>query len=166
MIKNKKNLYVDLDGTAVEWRKNATLEEITSPGFFEKGIPVESVCKAIREIAKYSGMNVCILSSVFDDDHSVKEKISWVNRNLPEIPNENMFFPKYGEPKSSVLGNITKDDYLLDDNSEVLHKWEGTGIKIYTPINGNHGSWHGYSVNANMTAEILEKQLYAICMVD
>lgn len=47
----------------------------------------------------------------------------------------------------------------MDDNSEVLRKWDGTGVKIYTAVNGNHGTWRGYSVNANMTADILEKQL-------
>ena len=66
-----------------------------------------------------------------------------------------MFFPRYGEPKGSVLGCVTKDDYLLDDNSEVLRKWDGTGVKIYTAVNGNHGTWRGYSVNANMTADAL-----------
>lgn len=159
----RKRLFVDLDGTAVKWRQNVTLEEITAPGFFLSGEPVENVCQAVNNLAQHSGLKVCILSAVFDDDHLVNEKKAWVRKYIPEIPKENMFFPRYGEPKGSVLGCVTKDDYLLDDNSEVLRKWDGTGVKIYTAVNGNHGTWRGYSVNANMTADILEKQLCAIC---
>lgn len=163
MGEQRKRLFVDLDGTAVKWR-NVTLEEVTAPGFFLSGEPVENVCQAVGNLVKYSELEICILSAVFDDDHSVDEKKAWVKEHIPEIPEKNMFFPRYGEPKGAALGCITKDDFLLDDNSDVLRKWDGTGVKIYTPVNGNHGTWHGYSVNANMTADILEKQLYAICV--
>lgn len=70
----RKRLFVDLDGTAVRWRQNVTLEEITAPGFFLSGEPVENVCQAVNNLAQHSGLKVCILSAVFDDDHSVNEK--------------------------------------------------------------------------------------------
>lgn len=159
---NKQKIYVDMDGTLMKWNPEASLEEVTSKGYFRNLAAEANVCKAIRKIIATSEYEVFILSSVFVDDHSIEEKKQSLNYYLPEITEDHMIFVPYGESKSNFLNSRRKTDVLIDDFSENLHKWHGIAIKMYNGINGRHGTWTGYSVYNRMEPEYLAKQIIAI----
>ena len=161
-----KNLYVDMDGVLAYWNQDASIEEVASKGYFLNCAPVRNVIEAIRNLIEREDVNVTILSSVFNDDHSSEEKLKWLGKY--SINAKTIFVP-YGSSKSEYLqseGMISKDDFLLDDFSKNLHQWHGIGIKMYNHCNGTKGTWHGYSVRNDMPADLLEKQLYGIMAVE
>lgn len=155
-----RKLYVDMDGTLTEW-KNASIEEVTSPGWFRQASPADSVVSAIRRlISADNDVEVFILSAVFSDDHSIQEKTEWLSFFLPEIDEQHILFVPYGEKKTDYVQE--KNTFLLDDFSKNLYEWNGTGIKVYNGVNGTKGTWHGYSVHSSMSSEIMYTQLLGI----
>lgn len=161
-------LFVDMDGTLSYFEKEASLEEITTKGYFRGRDPIRNVVSAIRYFAAVNPDKVCILSSVFQDDHSINEKKEWLEEYLPEI-SLSIFVP-YGQSKAEfvegIFGrSITHRDFLLDDFSKNLHEWTGTGIKLYNDINGTKGTWTGYSVHYNCSPEIIVNTLTGIMSV-
>lgn len=156
----KKYLYVDMDGTLAQFQKKP-LEEITSKGYFRDLPVMVNVVKALRTMMKENDdVIIMILTSVFNDNHSISDKKCWLHEVIPEITEEQMIFVPYGERKSDYVDQ--KDSFLLDDFSKNLHEWEGIGIKVYNGINGNNGTWHGYSIHSDMEPEKLKKQLLGI----
>lgn len=156
-----KTLYVDMDGTLAVWDKDASIEEVAKVGYFLHRPEIENVVVAIRIIAMARpDIHMCVLSSVFKDEHSIREKVAWLHEKLPEISRERMVFVPYGEVKSNYVK--AKGTFLLDDFSKNLHEWDGIGIKIYNGINGTKGTWHGYSVHSTMKPHILASQLVGI----
>lgn len=161
-------IFVDMDGTLNYFEKNSSLEEITSKGYFRSRNPIMTVVSAIRYLATKNPDNVCILSSVFQDDHSISEKNEWINLYLPEI--RKAIFVPYGTSKAAfieeMLGReLTEQDFLLDDFSKNLHEWTGTGIKLYNDINGTKGTWKGYSVHYNCSPEVIVNTITGIMSV-
>ena len=55
---------------------------------------------------------------------------------------------------------------LLDDFTPELKDWNGKAIKLYNGINGTKGTWHGYSVRADMDPVTLAASLEALIKVD
>lgn len=157
----KKRIYFDMDGTLCEWQQGVHIDTVASKGYFSKLPPVQNVVDAFHRMWK-DGYDLYILSSVFCDDHSIADKKKWLSQHLPELPEEKMLFCPFGEKKKTILSDLSQTDVLIDDYSVNLHGWHGTGIKIFNGINGNNGTWKGYSVSSNMTADILTNQLEAI----
>ena len=158
-------LFVDMDGTLNYFEKASSLEEITSEGYFFSRSPIMTVVSAIRFLATKNPEKVCILSSVFQDNHSIPEKKAWLAMYMPEI--EKAIFVPYGTPKSEfiedMLGrDLNKKDFLLDDFSKNLHEWTGTGIKLYNDINGTKGTWTGYSVHYNCSPEVIANTILGV----
>ena len=161
-------IFVDMDGTLNYFDKSSSLEEIASEGYFSDRDPILNVVSAIRFLTSKDPNQVCILSSVFQDEHSIREKREWLARYLPEI--SKAIFVPYGRSKAEfvegILGrNITHRDFLLDDFSKNLHEWTGTGIKLYNDINGTKGTWTGYSVHYNCSPEVIINTLTGIMSV-
>lgn len=155
-------IFIDMDGVLAKW-ENATLEEMTSPGFFASRKPVANVINAVRRLQDNPEFEVFILSSYLLDI-SKEEKITW-NALHTQIPEDHQIYVPYGEKKGLALqkiGGIQPDDVLLDDFSQNLHEWEGIGVKLYNGINGTHGTWAGFSVHSNMTPEHMVMQLTAV----
>lgn len=158
-------IFVDMDGTVNYFEQGSSIEEITSKGYFRSRKPMKKVVAAIRYLADRFPDEVCILSSVFQDDHSASEKQEWLEEYLPEI--KHTVFVPYGEKKSEYIEKIldrklTRQDYLLDDFSKNLHEWTGIGIKLYNDINGTKGTWNGYSVYYNCEPQVIINTLRGI----
>lgn len=155
-----KRLFVDMDGVLAKFNPDASIEELNEPGYFENLETVDSVVKAIEDLAiADNDIEVCILSSVFNNGYAKQEKDRWLDKHLPMI--KKRVFCTYGENKSNAV-NLQEGDFLLDDFSKNLHEWEGIGIKLYNGINGNHGTWKGFAVSSNMEWKILSVSLQAI----
>lgn len=144
-------IYVDMDGVLAKWDQDASLEETYMPGFFLSRRPEYVMIEAVKCLVRL-GMDVRILSSAYNNGHAAVEKASWLKEYGLDIPR---CFVPYGEKKADYIDqeNI---NILIDDYSKNLHQWKAEGnigFKFYNGINGNHGTWHGYSVNNKMGAE-------------
>lgn len=161
----RKKCYFDMDGTIAKWQ-DIPLEVIAAPGYFKNVPVIESMCHVVTRLIKEShtknSPEIFILSSVFQDDHSVDDKKYWLRVNLPEMDEDHMIFVPYGEKKSSVIKEPNSSDILVDDFTFNLKSWHGVGIKVYNGINGTHGTWDGYSIHSNMNPELLYRQLKGI----
>lgn len=159
----KKKIYIDMDGTIALWQ-DKTIEEVATKGYFRDIPVVDNVLSMVRTLIKEGSMDVCILSSVFKDKHSAGDKMHWLHKNLPEMRDENVFFVPYGEKKADYI-EMSENSFLLDDLSKNLHEWEaagGIGIKTYNGINGNNGTWKGFSIHSNMDPDKMYKQIVGI----
>ena len=74
-------------------------------------------------------------------------KRQWVNEHLPFV--ESFHYQQYGTPKQQAIKNRTKNDILIDDNSDVLRVW----------INGN--TRKGYQVTAEKSVTDILKEILA-----
>lgn len=74
-------------------------------------------------------------------------KRQWVNEHLPFV--ESFHYQQYGTPKQQAVKNRTKNDILIDDNSDVLRVW----------INGN--TRKGYQVTAEKSVTDILKEILA-----
>lgn len=163
-LKNKI-LYVDMDGTLAEWL-NVPIEVVTKEGYFVNLPIVESIVSVINQIIIERLCNVKILTSVFPDNHSIKEKTIWIEKYLPELVN-NMIFVPYGSNKNDYI-NVSSNTFLLDDFSYNLHEWEkagGIGIKCYNGINGTKGTWKGYSINSKSSGNVIYNTLVGLMLL-
>lgn len=164
-----RRIFVDMDGVLAKW-EDASLEEMTSPGFFLSRVPDPNVCDMftmLQEKAKDGKIEVFILSSYLLP-MSKEEKIEW-NKRHTHIPEENQIYVPYGESKATALesiGGIRKTDVLIDDFTRNLKEWPGIAVKLYNGINGTHGTWRGYSVHNNMEPEKMFLQLDAISLME
>lgn len=164
-----RRIFVDMDGVLAKWEE-ASLEEMTSPGFFISRKPDPNVCdmfRMLQEKAAEGSLEVFILSSYLLP-MSMEEKIEW-NQMYTHIPRENQIYVPYGESKATaleVVGGIQATDVLIDDFTKNLKEWPGVAIKLYNGINGTHGTWNGYSVHSNMEPEKMLLQLDAISLME
>lgn len=142
----KIRLFVDLDGTAAEFRVVDTLEVLYEEGYFLNLRPQQNVVDAVRNIINnHPEVEVYILSAVLSDSkYALKEKNAWIDKYLPEITPEHRIFPPCGaEKKDFIEGGIGITDFLLDDYSVNLNSWEppARGVKLMNGINGTKGTW-------------------------
>lgn len=142
----KKRLYVDMDGTLAVFRNVQTIETLYEEGYFLNLEPIESVVQAIKKIVlDFPEIEVFILSSVLTDSQfALDEKNRWLDRYLPEVSIEHRIFPPCGQDKKDyIAGGVSENDYLLDDYTENLIRWEppAKGIKLLNGINGTKGTW-------------------------
>lgn len=153
-MKGKKNrLFVDMDGTLAEWQEGTPLEEVCAPGYFAQLPPNENMTKAMIRFWEYSRKNdieVFILSAVFDDGHSIRDKNAWLDQYVPFIDVEHRIFVSCEEPKTAYinehLGGMSKSDILIDDYSKNIKEWiagGGKAIKMFNRVNGRSGAYFG-----------------------
>lgn len=165
---NTQRYFIDMDGVLAVWNTGASIEEVASPGYFRNLMPMENCVRAVRDLIQ-NGKAIYILSSVFEDSHSINEKNKWLDQYLPEIPHANRLFVPYSMKKHEFLEkemeNLKKDDVLLDDYTKNLQEWHGIGIKMLNGINNTNGTWRGYVVKSDMHHEKLAKQIEAIAEI-
>lgn len=164
MIFEPKTIYIDMDGVMAVWQPEKRIEEVAQKGYFRNLPVMENVIETVRKLINTEWLRVCTLSSVFKDKHSAGDKMYWLENNLPEMKPEDIFFVPYGEKKSDYA-ICNKNSYLLDDLSLNLHDWEksgGVGIKMYNGINGNNGTWKGFSVKSDMDPDKMYRQIIGI----
>lgn len=147
-------LFVDMDGTLAEFKPCKTIEKLYEPGYFANLKPLENVVEAVRTHAAEQNFDVYILSAYLaDSPYALQEKDEWLEEHLPEIDGKHRIFCPCGEDKSIYIpGGVSERDYLLDDYTHNLLRWEkagGNGIKLMNGINGTKGIWQGARVYAD-----------------
>lgn len=151
---NAIKIYIDMDGCIAKWNTEASIEETFEPGYFANLEPEESLITAVKMLAEE--YDVTILSAVYQDNHSVSDKIKWLKNNgLGYL--QTIFVP-YGESKQKYVDH-TYTSILIDDYSKNLEEWVMSkncfGIKFLNGINSTKGQWTGFMVPGKMNSQAL-----------
>ena len=176
MAKLKPVFYIDMDGVLAVWNKNASEEDTHQHGYFiSRDIELSAVA-LVRCIAD-KGYKVKILSAVYEDDHSAKEKRQWLDRaGLSDI--EHIFVP-YGQDKYKYVTEDGELPVLLDDYSKNLRAWGQHGYLAFKFFNGVNNqprfeigpdstikvtgdTWDGYSIDHRMSPRQMETVLVSV----
>ena len=162
-ITDKQRLFVDMDGTLAEFKTVDTLETLYEKDYFINLKPNENVLGAIKQLIADNDFDVYILSAYLTDSrYKIKKKNAWLDKYLPELPQEKRLFVPCGTDKSvAVPGLIRPDDYLLDDYTKNLSEWEppARGIKLINGINHTNGTWQGDKIQFTHAPEELSSMI-------
>ena len=154
-----KKIFLDLDGTLARFNvRNALNRFETEKGFFANLLAYKGI-EIINEMAKAG--NVYIISASPNIQADI-DKMTWIEKYLPNIPKNHIVLCRCGECKALVLRRlglvIDKNCYLLDDYTKNLTEWEsvgGVGIKRLTKVADNStGKWKGLAIR--QLAELAE----------
>ena len=146
-----KKIFLDLDGTLAKFNvKNALNRFETEKGFFAKLGAYKGI-EVINEMAKAG--NVYIISASPNIQADI-DKMTWIEKYLPNIPKNHIVICRCGECKALVLRRlglvIDKNCYLLDDYTKNLTAWEsvgGVGIERITKVADNSRKlWKGLKI--------------------
>lgn len=148
MEKNIK-IYIDMDGCIAKWNMDASIEDTFEPGYFAGLEPDERLIDTVKMLSEE--YDVSILSAVYQDNHSVDDKIKWLNNNgLGYL--QRIFVP-YGESKQNYIDQ-SFTSILIDDYSKNLEEWilgkNCFGIKYLNGINATKGMWNGFMISSRM----------------
>jgi 5'(3')-deoxyribonucleotidase len=157
-----KKLFLDLDGTLAKFNVRNALKRFDNEiGFFSK----LDAYIGIQEVNKIAEMGNLYIISASPNDRADMDKMTWIKKYLPNIPQENITICRLGENKAEIIQKkygikIDKNCLLLDDYSNNLFQWEehgGIGIKRLTSVADNsRGLWKGKTLkNLKDIAEIL-----------
>jgi 5'(3')-deoxyribonucleotidase len=143
-----KKIFLDLDGTLAKFNVRNALQRFDNEiGFFAKLGAYKGI-ETINELAKNG--NVYIISAS-PNEQADKDKMTWIEKHLNNIPKANRLICRVGENKAEYLKTkgiqIDKNCYLLDDYTKNLTEWEtvgGVGIKRITKVADNSTKkWKG-----------------------
>lgn len=159
-----KRLILDADGTLFCYNHSSTLDDLMKPGYFANLDTYQHVVDAIKMIYEnHPKIKLVLCSKVLNDTYIIQDKNKAIDKHLPFIQ-ERIYVP-YHQSKVDYLGNITNDDYLLDDYSENLREFENAGgkaIKLLNGKNGKHGTWKGPFVHEGYPAWMIYEHLIKI----
>ena len=162
-ITDRQRLFVDMDGTLAEFKTVDTLETLYEKDYFINLKPNENVLGAIKQLIADNDIDVYIRSAYLTDSrYALEEKNAWLDKYLPELPQEKRLFVPCGTDKSvAVPGLIRPDDYLLDDYTKNLSEWEppARGIKLINGINHTNGTWQGDKIQFTHAPEELSSMI-------
>lgn len=165
-LTDKQRLFVDMDGTLAEFKPVDTLETLYEKDYFLNLKPNENVLGAIKQLIAQNDIDVYILSAYLSDSHyALYEKNAWLDKYLPELPQEKRLFVPCGTDKSVVVpGRIKHDDYLLDDYTKNLSEWEppARGIKLINGINHTNGTWQGDKIQFTHSPEEISNMILSV----
>ena len=147
-----KKIFLDLDGTLAKFNvRNALNRFQTEKGFFANLKAYKGI-ENINELAKEG--NVYIISAS-PNEQTDKDKATWIDLFLPNLPKSNICFCRLGKNKAKEIKKnlniiINKECILLDDYTQNLVEWEsvgGVGIKRLTSVADNKsGKWKGLAI--------------------
>ena len=161
-------IFIDMDGTIAKFHPEKSLEEVASAGYFKRVEPISQVINGIKALFTLPEIEIYVLSSVFNDDHSISDKNEWLDTYFP-VPRDHRLFVPYGTSKSQWLKEImgiNPKDVLVDDFTKNLRQWHGIGVKILNGINHTHASWRGYVLDGRMEAPYIAKTLLGIIRLE
>ena len=165
-ITDRQRLFVDMDGTLAEFKTVDTLETLYEKDYFINLKPNENVLGAIKQLIADNDIDVYILSAYLTDSrYALEEKNAWLDKYLPELPQEKRLFVPCGTDKSvAVPGLIRPDDYLLDDYTKNLSEWEppARGIKLINGINHTNGTWQGDKIQFTHSPEEISSMISSV----
>lgn len=155
-----------MDGTLAEFKPVDTLEVLYEKDYFLNLKPNENVLGAIKQLIAKNDIDVYILSAYLSDSrYALYEKNAWLDKYLPELPQEKRLFVPCGTDKSIVVpGHIKHDDYLLDDYTKNLSEWEppAKGIKLINGINHTNGTWQGDKIQFTHSPEEISNMISSV----
>ncbi|PHU41057.1 hypothetical protein CSX00_03685 [Pseudobutyrivibrio ruminis] len=145
----KIKIYIDMDGCIAKWNMDASIEDTFEPGYFAALEPDERLIDAVKMLSEE--YDVSILSAVYQDNHSMDDKITWLDNNgLGDL--QRIFVP-YGQPKQKYIDQEFTS-ILIDDYSKNLEEWilakNCYGIKYLNGINATKGMWNGFMISSRM----------------
>lgn len=160
-----RRIFIDMDGVLAVFDPGKSLEEVAMPGYFKNLAPMQNVVAAVKNIIlNYSeDYEVYSLSSTLHEE-AIRDKCFWLDKELPELPQENRIFVPYGKMKKDYISELQDSDILLDDFSKNLREWHGVAIKLMNGINGTKGTWCGYSVNGKATPDVIRNTIIGIAL--
>ncbi len=162
-LTDRQRLFVDMDGTLAEFKNVDTLETLYEKDYFLNLRPNNNVLEAVRKLINDKSIDVYVLSAYLPDSrYALDEKNAWLDKYLPELPQEKRLFVQCGKDKSTVVpGHIKPDDYLLDDYTKNLSEWEppARGIKLINGINHTNGTWQGDKIQFTHAPEELSSMI-------
>lgn len=146
-------LFLDLDGTLAKFnsKRDALKRFDNEIGFFANLKPYKYI-EFVNTLALSGEISVYIISAT-PNEQADKDKLTWINKYLNNIPKENICFSRLNENKAKVIKdklNITIDNncLLLDDYTKNLIEWQnlnGIGIKrITSKADNSRKLWKGY----------------------
>lgn len=174
---NKKNLFIDMDGTVAEWNNQASLDEVSTAGYFRERIPMWTVIRAIEMLK--NKFNLIICSAALQDDHSVDDKKHWLSQYMPFVDLNQAIFVPYGTSKYKSLEkamesmdmSINDGDIFIDDfTKNLLDMRQMSGgkiipVKLCNGINDTKKTWDGYRVSSASASYVIAMTLLGIAEV-
>ena len=137
----------DFDGTLYEWDATKSLEEVGKPEYPGKNQKhIWSMLYACQRLNNDFPGLIRIASAVLNDG-CMRAKYSRIQSDIGSDVAKRSIFTVFGENKVEKMN--------VKGNKRV-------GIKVYNGINGNNGTWAGYSVHSAAAPEICYRQLKAI----
>lgn len=164
---NKTRIFFDMDGVLARFYDHVNyLERMWEKNFFYLLEPYTNTVDLVNAcMSEFGDVDIYILSACNKDSSAMEEKKAWVDLFLPLIPAERRIFCWVGENKADyVPGGIRPNDFLIDDYTLNLLKWQssgGVGIKFLNNVNGKGligPKWNGDAISyddtvyANITA--------------
>lgn len=142
-------IFLDLDGTLAKFNvRNALKRFDNEKGFFAK----LGAYKGIEHINNMANEYNLYIISASPNEQADIDKMTWLNKYLPNIKKKNIVLCRLGENKAKIIKkalNIDIDNkcVLLDDYTHNLEQWQksgGIGIKRLTSVADNStGKWKG-----------------------
>lgn len=146
---DKIKIYIDMDGCIAKWNMDASIEDTFEPGYFAALEPDERLIDAVKMLSEE--YDVSILSAVYQDNHSMDDKITWLDNN--GLGHLQRIFVPYGQPKQKYIDQEFTS-ILIDDYSKNLEEWilakNCYGIKYLNGINATKGMWNGFMISSRM----------------
>ena len=140
-------IYFDFDGTLYEFDLSKKLDEVGKPEYPRQLQKHQfSILYAAQRLNQEYPGKVAVASAVLNDACK-KAKFERITRDIGRDVANRSVFTAYGEDKAKAMD--------LKSNKRV-------GIKVYNGINGNHGTWKGFSIRADQDLNICYMQLKAI----
>ena len=137
-----KNIFVDLDGTVAEYQ-NLPFDENGNINFVEYEVfrhskPVNEVINKLRKLEQ-SGRKIYIVSASPNSIANV-EKFEWIQKHIPFIKKENIYFVGNKQYKYIFLEELMHklklnacDCMAIDDDHNVLLSYSKIGINAIHP---------------------------------
>ena len=150
----KIKIYIDMDGCIAKWNMDASIEDTFEPGYFAALEPDERLIDAVKMLSEE--YDVSILSAVYQDNHSMDDKITWLDNN--GLGHLQRIFVPYGQPKQEYIDQEFTS-ILIDDYSKNLEEWilakNCYGIKYLNGINATKGMWNGFMISSRMNPNVM-----------
>ena len=162
-MKDEVFVYFDMDGVIAVFEVDDPVEATFEKGYFLHRRPEKTLVSALKKLTE-AGIHVVVCSAAYDNGYAADEKKQWL-KNLG-IDNEVIIVP-YGMKKSDFVKKPGVH-ILIDDYTKNLRQWESkkdqgfVGIKYRNGINGNNGTWDGYSIDRLMSEKTIYKTIVAI----
>lgn len=127
-------VYFDMDGTLCKFNKNATMEEVFSPGYFRGLAPFPKMIHLAEQLQSW-GYRVCILSK--SSFGALSEKEEWLRKYMPFVPEEDIYFVPLERDKEEFVNTSSPLNVLIDDYWKNLlpSVWSHGRVKCINGIN-------------------------------